>query len=115
MVGSATSAALSAVPIPQKDRNDDIAEGQRGVPTVGLPALDQQGNSPHSHLDIDSKESKTLLHAHENADLEPASAFVSAQCTIQEHMRAESARLHPNNDCDEIGPSVSRPDCLRLQ
>ena len=113
MVGSAPPAAQSAIPIQPKDRNDDIAEGQRGVPTVGLPALDQQGNSPHSHLDIVSKESKTFLHAHENADLEPASAVVSAQCTVQEHMRAESARLHSNNDCDEIGPSVSHPDCLR--
>ena len=113
MVGSAPPATQSAIPIQPKDRNDDIAEGQRGVPTVGLPALDQQGNSPHSHLDIVSKESKTFLHAHENADLEPASAVVSAQCTVQEHMRAESARLHSNNDCDEIGPSVSHPDCLR--
>ena len=113
MVGSAQPAAQSAIPTQPKDRNDDIAEGQRGVPTVGLPALDQQGNSPHSHLDFVSKESKTFLHAHENADLEPASAVTSAQCTAQEHMRAESARLHSNNDCDEIGPSGSHPDCLR--
>ena len=41
MVGSAPSAAQSEVPIQQKDQGDDIAEGQRGVPTVGLPALDQ--------------------------------------------------------------------------
>ena len=113
MVGSAPSAAHSAVPIQQKDQGDDIAEGHRGVPTVGLPALDQQGNSPHSPLDIVSKESEPLLHAHDNSDHEPASALVGAQCTVQEHMRAESARLHPNNDCDEIGPSASHPDCLR--
>ena len=113
MVGFALPAAQSAIPIQPKDRNDDIAEGQRGVPTVGLPALDQQGYSPHSHVDIVSKESKTFPHAHENADLEPASAVVSAQCTVQEHMRAESARLHSNKDCDEIGPSVSHPNCLR--
>ena len=75
MVGSAPSAAHSAVPIQQKDQGDDIAEGHRGVPTVGLPALDQQGNSPHSPLDIVSKESEPLLHAHDNSDHEPASAL----------------------------------------
>ena len=62
-------------PSQQKDQGDDIAEGHRGVPTVGLPALDQQGNSPHSPLDIVSKESEPLLHAHDNSDHEPASAL----------------------------------------
>ena len=86
MVGYAPSAAQSEVPIQQKDQGDDIAEGQRGVPTVGLPALDQHGNCQHSLSDIVSKESKTLLHAHENADLEPASTVAGTQCMVQEHI-----------------------------
>ena len=113
MVGSAPSIAQSAVPIQHKDRGDDTAEGQRGVPTVGLPAKAQHGNSQHSLFDHASEESKTLLHAHEKAGLEPASAVVGAQCTVQEHMRAESARLPPPNDCYEIDPSANHPDCLR--
>ena len=40
MVGSAPPAAQSTVPLQQKDRGEDTAEGQRVVPTVGLPAKD---------------------------------------------------------------------------
>ena len=112
MVGSAPPAAQS-VPPQQEDRSEDTAEGQRGVPTVGLPAKDQHGNSQHSLSDTVSKESKTLLHAHNNADQEPASTFVGAQSPVQEPMRDESARLHPNNDCDDTGLSANHPDCPR--
>ena len=109
--GLAPSTALSAAPTQQKECDENLADGQRGVPTFGSPVLDQQGNSPLSHLDHVGNEPETSCYVH-NADLEPASATVSAQSTVQEQMQAESAHEHLSNDCNNMDPSVSHPDPL---
>ena len=101
MVGLAPPAPHPVIHIQHTDQNDDIAddiaEGHRGVPMVGLPVFDQQGGSTPSQAGIVSQGPGTFPHAHAKADLEPASAVISAQCPMQEHVPAENVRSHSSN------------------
>ena len=101
MVGHVPPATHPVVHIQHNDQNDDIdddiAEGHRGVPMVGLPVFDQQGGSTHSQAGHVSQRPGTFPHSHAKANMEPASAVISAQCPMQEHVPAENVRSHSSN------------------